>query len=234
MIVHAFDQWETATDGLVTMSLNIAGGKSEPCVNYEPVVNTIEAAIEAEIQDLEDLGVIVSPDDRIETSEIRDFVEGLSIYTNLSQEDANLSEVMMVHVDDSKDVRVAAFNELSDLVGFSDCIVRSLGCAVNVRNQPSVDILINDTFANTPPVIQSSVFDRCLTGTPKQMTLYETLVHEAGHALGISFGSDETEQVDKHPQIKESIMGYFRLRRGHCSPSPFDSMAIYAIYQTLP
>ena len=85
MIVEALDQWESAVPDYVTMSLETheAGtpdaGKSKPCANNEPVIRAIKTSIEAEIQDLEEQGTVVSPSDPIVTSTIRKFVEGLSI-----------------------------------------------------------------------------------------------------------------------------------------------------------
>ena len=70
-----------------------------------------------------------------------------------------------------------------------------------------------------------------------------TLVHEAGHALGIRNGNDGAGQLIHHPTIAGSVMSYEReaLPDGSllpddpdCSPHPLDIMAIYAIYQTGP
>ena len=38
--------------------------------------------------------------------------------------------------------------------------------------------------------------------------IYAILVHEAGHAWGISDGRDDTEQPFKHPAIQDSVLTY--------------------------
>ncbi len=67
-----------------------------------------------------------------------------------------------------------------------------------------------------------------------------TLVHEAGHALGIRAASENAADPDfqDHPSIADSIMNYNQklmlFDEKDCSPHPLDIMAIYAIYQTGP
>ena len=64
---------------------------------------------------------------------------------------------------------------------------------------------------------------------------YRTLVHEAGHALGIAGGIDgghlHMGQGRYHPHIKDSVMSYNYDPNVSCSPNPFDIMAMYALYQ---
>ena len=78
--------------------------------------------------------------------------------------------------------------------------------------------------------------------------LYEVLVHEGGHVLGIRGGGVadgwDKEILAGHPSIYESVMSYERvaLRTSgttdgtlpddpDCSPHPLDVLAIYALYQ---
>ena len=66
----------------------------------------------------------------------------------------------------------------------------------------------------------------CLTSR----SAYSTLVHEAGHALGIRLG-------EYHPTIADTVMNPYSpfsspCEYFDCSPYPFDIMAIYALYQT--
>ena len=76
---------------------------------------------------------------------------------------------------------------------------------------------------------------------------YETLIHEAGHALGIrnasSVASGWHRNLWHHPSTYESLMSYegIVLRTGlsasqlpddpDCSPHPLDVLAIFALYQ---
>ena len=80
--------------------------------------------------------------------------------------------------------------------------------------------------------------------------LFETAVHEGGHAFGLSNITDLLETcsqtaipwpdwfdpfsraiyVASHPTIAPSVMDYDFT--GHnCSPNPFDVLAIFALYQ---
>ena len=79
------------------------------------------------------------------------------------------------------------------------------------------------------------------------------MVHEAGHALGISgfrrlaLTSKRQSYEMSHPTVYDSVMNYDnelwanRASNGvvirdepDCSPHPFDIMAIFALYQTIP
>lgn len=62
---------------------------------------------------------------------------------------------------------------------------------------------------------------------------YSSLVHEAGHALGVGGGRDGVLQVKHHPNvhIKSAVMSYGR-GEPQCSPHPLDTMAIFALYQS--
>ena len=60
---------------------------------------------------------------------------------------------------------------------------------------------------------------------------YDTLVHEAGHALGIRAGRMGTQ----HPNTRDSLMNSKNtdeLAILYCSPTPLDLLAIYTLYQT--
>ena len=83
------------------------------------------------------------------------------------------------------------------------------------------------------------------------------MVHEAGHTLGLSgivhfdagFGDDQAKYDMAHPDISNAVLNYdkqvhanFRFndrlemqnrREPDCSPHPFDTLAIYALYQTV-
>ncbi len=75
---------------------------------------------------------------------------------------------------------------------------------------------------------------------------YELIVHEAGHALGLSGFSiydlpiEYARYVMAHPAIPDSVMNYnhevpvFQVsEEPDCSPHPFDVMALFALYQTV-
>ena len=68
------------------------------------------------------------------------------------------------------------------------------------------------------------------------------MVHESGHALGLSGFSwaglltSQGSYEMSHPTISDSVMNYWQYTATEpdCSPHPFDIMAIYALYQTVP
>ena len=93
---------------------------------------------------------------------------------------------------------------------------------------------------------QATNFNTCHFGTEdNDFRNYELMVHEAGHALGLSgfpwleFWRYQTA----HPTIPDSVMNYdSKVSRAivpqgfgepDCSPHPFDIMAIEALYQTV-
>ena len=69
-------------------------------------------------------------------------------------------------------------------------------------------------------------FNTCKIGPEdSDFIIYETMVHESGHALGI-IRSATQQSVMYHGD-------YDNGRWNHCSPHPIDIMGVYAIYQTL-
>ena len=78
--------------------------------------------------------------------------------------------------------------------------------------------------------------DVLLSSCAETEDLYQTLLHEAGHALGIAGGRTGTGQARYHPnkQIIDIAMSY---GAGNlllaCAPHPPDVMAPYAICQTV-
>ena len=77
------------------------------------------------------------------------------------------------------------------------------------------------------------VFNTCPNTMDDYNYPYSSLVHEAGHALGIGGASDAVIPQDNHHpnrQIASAIMSYNR-SKPQCSPHPLDIMAIFALYQ---
>ena len=128
----------------------------------------------------------------------------------------------------------------------------------------SVDVNFRKGAFALGPVMPSNVkFNTCIDGgIPHPMdndrrndrfSVYATVVHEAGHALGLSsinypiFGNVPDEA--SHPTIPDAVMnydssaesifpGWGALNASHvepdCSPHPFDVMAIFALYGRVP
>ena len=63
---------------------------------------------------------------------------------------------------------------------------------------------------------------------------YGTLVHEVGHALGVRSADDvddPNDQARHHPNSTGSEDSALGLGGSYCSPTPFDVLAMYALYQ---
>ena len=94
--------------------------------------------------------------------------------------------------------------------------------------------LIREPGFQTTPACQTA------TSSAQDFRAYEAMVHEAGHAFGLS-DSDElrpwTSIYDRavaHPGVTDSVMNYPEAELGpepDCSPHPLDILAIRALYQ---
>ena len=88
-------------------------------------------------------------------------------------------------------------------------------------------------------------FNTCIPAGPTNPTRrdagfdnYALLIHESGHALGISDYWDNFPFLSStaHSLVPQSVMGYDETTgfpEPDCSPHPLDIMAIYALYQTI-
>ena len=82
----------------------------------------------------------------------------------------------------------------------------------------------------------------------EQLHLYETVLHEIGHALGLSNAapvhdyyfpnalSPEEQYIVSHPTIPDSVLNYSKYTKVEpdCSPHPLDVMVVFALYQNVP
>ena len=267
-IVHAFEQWELATDGLVTMT---HGGNE--CADYSGV----RVAVEEKIRMLGG-----GPLTEAQKAQIRNLVETTGTMLNIASQDVALNEVIMVDptgytAEAWKSVKTSA--ELSKFLGFVDCIFgeNTLGCTVSKRSELRTDpdyrtarVLSTDIFFNLKklytdlddtteepvaldiphekiwnPSRDDVPVNRCIRKDRYNIVrdtsaVYDTLVHEAGHAIGI--GDGRTSGYSRHhPTIPLSTVNYddvvaaivgYKPIEYNCSPYPFDILAIYALYQT--
>ena len=123
--------------------------------------------------------------------------------------------------------------------------------SVRALDEGSVDVLVHSRLGSSRrsldiPGGDASVdpsdirFNICQGGSRKGYGNYETMVHEAGHALGLS-NFDYNEPFGPsaaHPSIPDAVMNedweVDQIDREHdCSPHPFDIMGVEALYQTV-
>ena len=131
--------------------------------------------------------------------------------------------------------------------GLNACIFRDVfGCAITGGN--TQDILLNyDKFTSDALAIPGGAgsdpdpsdrgdapFNKCANDSDNA---YITVVHEAGHVIGIGGATDRDSNDPReryhngHPNynLRDSIVNSRDV--AGCTPNPFDIMAIFAIYQ---
>ena len=123
-----------------------------------------------------------------------------------------------------------------------------LGPSIGALDDGSVDVLVNVSRSDSSyeldvpgdGIIVDRNDTRFNTCTPGKMPPdvdfmnYELMVHEAGHALGLSNFSYYAPIGSRvaHPSIPDAVMNYYH-NEPDCSPHPFDVMALEALYQTV-
>ena len=156
------------------------------------------------------------------------------------EQDAPVNEVLMQEDSAVNVVKEEAFREISARVGRPWC---PYACAT-LPNAPfnTVDIHFSSSRfkvsnLSVPGGDDSAdageiPFNTCEGVAPQ----YGAVVHEAGHALGISDGITgghlHDGQGQYHSHIMDSLMSYSSNDAFNCSPNPFDIMAMYALYQS--
>ena len=240
-INHALRQWQYATNGLVQMIHEVdAQGNSLPCSN------TLEflTAIADEYNKRKGKGETASDIDTHITNYLKTLkeegIKGRRLGKALAK-DLQLNEILMV---DNVSGSFATFpnrvfKNVSAHVGIPYC---GGGCAlVEEHVDPerplgrlvrTADIYLNrmshwsekQTFVDLRGVDQIRL-NTCPNTKPDNREEqyhrpYGTLVHEAGHALGLD-----------HPTNLGPVMSYTR-GVPQCSPHPFDVLALMALYQS--
>ncbi len=248
-IDHAFSQWEIATDDWVSFEHD----ESLNCEYYLAYLTPIRENIQRLISD---------PAGRPSDAVIEAHVTGLlSQYRDVGiitparfaralahSREEQVSEIYMID-DESLNISVALIQEISTHVGHGWC--RSICTTTDVTYNDdgdqiiSHDIKVRSSYFEGSPLMFPGIdkvaskddirFNACPWSSPSIDWLrYKSLVHEAGHALGIGYGTDGMGQDRHHPQIEDALMSYSTPDDYDCSPHPFDIMAIFALYQTIP
>ena len=254
-IEHALGQWQEWTEDLVTLRQDT----SLSCTDYTMLATDIKNYI------INTYGMTqLTPG---QSGAVTNYVKGLADYTAIIPPDILVSEIKMIDTGavPYDALQYAKISEgLAQVLGFSSCVFDRPGCAVRKTKETrgvsevisTTDIFLsrqsvgNDTLnlpgGDTTVDRSDAQFNRC---GARRSGAYETLVHEAGHALGIrgkvpprftiaAPASDPDVQIYFHPTVADSVMSYETALMlpddPDCSPHPLDIMVIYALYQTLP
>ena len=225
LIHHAFGQWEEAAPDLLTIS-----GSSGSCeTDGQPISNHLPMTVIRALFNENNEIYMVDPSNR--------WLWPLGL----------------------RELWITAHNKLffCIMTGADACVIsprywdptRAPGKALN---NGSVDVLIHhrrggqntdlsdaNQFGDNQDVSFNTCFENHNTiGHDNDFINYWLMVHEAGHALGLSQFSylNPVSQGVAHPNQIDSVMNYDTetgVGEPDCSPHPLDIMAIYALYQTL-
>ena len=259
---HAFKQWEIATGDLgisISHQLNENDERVE-CADYSEFVDEIVNGVVRYYA--EQMGMMIAPSPgailaHADALMDKFFDDGIKAarHQELMGIDEALNEVLMFDdVTNDSVLTEAAFREISERVGHGWCSEKAAGCVsrvwkkgvvvssdIKLRRRPHDEVLIIDYYPNysstaTPeknrePNPGDVQFNYCGAAH----LAYNTLVHEAGHLLGIGYGYPVLgiEQQEHHPRLDmlDAAMSY-ESWPFDCSPQPLDILALYALYQT--
>ena len=245
-IQHAFEQWDLATGGVVTMTYS-----SEDCTDYSNVVDAVLEEVRARtgLPDTSFRNAVVAILSRLRWTDIRPN----------QIDDSRLNEIIMLDdidwnadlskVSDYDRRREFAFSEFARQSGFGlrDCWggydpkeESTIACAVLTKRVGyegyTTDIFLRRTKVEDDPltlpggdarVDPSDIpFNTCPSGAKD--TVYGVLVHEVGHALGVRSGHSG---FAGHPSFADTAMAAGNTDF-NCSPHPLDVLAMYALYQS--
>ena len=240
-INHAMLQWQYASDELVKMI-----HKGNSCIDYRPFLNDLIKEVRAIVKGGQvDGKTKMEIEDDIEAHWLTLIaryrtkgINGTKKIGELSDPDAEKSEIMMIRDADWSDEAhvVFAFLTFGGQIGLGGC---EGGCAHAQRTRDgsttSTDIFLRESYHVTdgngilqavirPGAADDIEFNTCPHFDGNYHLPYSSIVHEAGHAIGLG-----------HPdkaQVKTAIMSYYNPPPPQCAPHPLDVMAIYALYQS--
>ena len=250
LIKHAFRQWETST-GILTMTPSPVDCDVDKDVSLSMIRSIFNQTNEVFMVDTGSVGLAVEFGFEVSIRQMNQSALFGCVYLApacaISPEYRGDDEAstMLTNAENSVDILVNKNHEDIVWSDSSDQTPRMVNIPGNDRAYSANDVKFNKCVAKP--------------NGDKDFYLYETMLHESGHALGLSafsiqsvpFGS-RSVYVGSHPTIPDTVMNYDPkspflydaslpenerwirpLGEPNCSPHPFDIMAIYALYQTV-
>lgn len=257
VVRYAFGQWELATNNVITVERieEDENGESLDCADYSMFVDQILTSVKNRIENSEQ-----RPSDsslRVFVTTLLDTFDQAGIESTRNK-DRMLNEVYMINDVDNILLEIGespgVFPEVSNRVGSGYCFGQNAVACYS----PQVDYLSDGSqvvVSGDIMILRSKVSDGSLgipgidnvpsrddtplniCPPPDPFLAHRVVLHEAGHALGIIPKRDRNPppnflytQVLFHPSIGQIAMSLGTLS-DICSPTPFDVLAIYALYQ---
>ena len=242
IIEKAFEQWETATDDLISMTRRDVNATTCSSSSTPPATIYDLVRFYPYKEDSLNINDVYMVDDDLLSNRQTTFTEFIG---------SGIPGQCVFH---------ASACVISKAYGQSAHAGTRLSNAAGSPN--GVDILFAKSYFEANGVLEipdSVTFNKCF---PRVIDIhgndfdghyaYRTALHEAGHALGTS-GFSHLDLVSPiwnlessktaihrraHPSIPDAVMNYNRRvpeigDEPDCSPHPFDILAIYALYQTV-
>ena len=260
-IEHALEQWQIATNNLVKMTPALDDlGSPQQCADYGEYAQDITTDVALYVINREIVGTDATAAEiearvSIDVHNLLKSTRDRRLVRKAQAIDPGVSEVLMFSNPIVRGMTLGtAFLQISRLVGREPCAEPDAevpACAkfsnpFGDDEKVSVDLIFNrKVFLSTVPDLTEAHFpggDR----TPERgdirfnscegtHPIYSALIHEAGHALGITGGAEMLDEKDPalshfNPKILEAALSY-GTEHG-CFPHPLDIAVIYAMYQT--
>ena len=237
LIRVAFEQWETATKGLVSFGriLLPCATDYESGYTYNRITDEIKRilALGRDRTDDEIAGDVVEFVDSLRVVGVES-LDGTSIIDRLFDKNIQQSEVLMY--DDmslGRLVRVGAFPDIATDIGYwKECWYRKDDSSGSYEYKPAnictypyrstSDIIVRRGAYDAGPGSDHGVsvddklelpaanaqFNTCRNSSDNGLSAFQAMVHEVGHVIGIAGGGSGTYYSKQHPTIADSAVNY--------------------------